>query len=100
MPVGLDELLGGGALAAAPRLLGAVLHGRGVSLRLTEVEAYLGAIDPGSHAFRGRTARNATMFAPGGRLYVYRSYGIHACANIVCGPEGEASGVLLRAGEV
>jgi len=88
------------ALEVAPLLLGAVLHGRGVSVRLTEVEAYLGTADPGSHAYRGRTPRTATMFGEPGRLYVYRSYGIHACANLVCSPVGEASAVLLRAGEV
>lgn len=89
------------AVEVAPLLLGAVLHGRGVSVRLTEVEAYLGdGTDPGSHAYRGRTARNATMFGAPRHVYVYRSYGIHACANLVCSPAGEASGVLLRAGEV
>lgn len=88
------------ATEVAPLLLGAVLHGRGVSVRLTEVEAYLGEQDPGSHAFRGRTRRTATMFGPAGHLYVYFSYGMHVCANIVCGVDGEATAVLLRAGEV
>lgn len=71
-----------------------------VSLRLTEVEAYDGATDPGSHAYRGPNRRNATMFGEPGRLYVYRHLGLHHCVNVVCGPEGEASAVLVRAGEV
>jgi DNA-3-methyladenine glycosylase len=88
------------ATEVAPLLLGAVIHGRGVSVRLTEVEAYLGDADPGSHAFRGQTRRNATMFGPPGHLYVYFTYGMHVCANVACSPEGVATGVLLRAGEV
>ena len=71
-----------------------------MTVRLTEVEAYAGPLDPGSHAYRGPTARNAVMFGPPGRLYVYLSYGLHHCCNVVVGPEGEASAVLLRAGEV
>lgn len=84
----------------APLLLGATLHGRGASLRITEVEAYLGADDPGSHAYRGQTRRNSVMFGPAGHLYVYFTYGMHTCANVVCGGEGEPMGVLLRAGEI
>jgi DNA-3-methyladenine glycosylase len=87
-------------LEVAPDLLGVVLSHGGVAVRLTEVEAYDGPNDPGSHAYRGRTPRNGTMFGPPGHLYVYFSYGIHWCANVVCGPEGTASAVLLRAGEV
>lgn len=94
-----DDLAGPVQLAA-PRLLGAVLRHDGVAVRLIEVEAYDGAADPASHAYRGRTARNAVMFGPPGHLYIYFSYGVHWCGNVVCGPDGTASGVLLRAGEV
>lgn len=96
----LAELLSERPEVVAPRLLGALLSRGGVTVRLTEVEAYAGDSDPGSHAFRGRTPRNAVMFGPAGRLYTYFTYGMHVCANVVCGPEGQASAVLLRAGEV
>jgi DNA-3-methyladenine glycosylase len=98
------ELLALPAPEVAPLLLGWRLTARGagetVTVVLTEVEAYQGAEDPASHAYRGQTRRNATMFGPPGRLYVYLSHGLHLCANIVCGPEGVASAVLLRAGRV
>jgi DNA-3-methyladenine glycosylase len=91
-------------LAVAADLLGAHVTVRSdegdVTIRLTEVEAYDGDADPGSHAFRGRTARNAVMFGEGGRLYVYRHLGLHHCVNVVTGTTGRASAVLLRAGEV
>jgi DNA-3-methyladenine glycosylase len=71
-----------------------------VVLRITEVEAYLGDLDPGSHAYRGRTPRNAVMFGEAGFVYTYFTYGMHVCVNLVCSPVGEASAVLLRGAEV
>jgi DNA-3-methyladenine glycosylase len=103
-----DDLLGL-PVDVAPHLLGAqlitVVDGVETRLRITEVEAYHGkgtgpVPDPGSHARMGYTARNATMWGESGHLYVYLSHGIHSCINVVCGPAGEAGGVLLRAGEV
>lgn len=93
-------LLSGDPLDVAPRLLGSVLHGRGVAVRLTEVEAYRGADDPGSHAFRGETPRTRPMFQGAGHVYAYFTYGMHTCVNLVCGEPGTASGLLIRAGEV
>ena len=87
-------------LDVAPALLGCTVEHAGVTVRLTEVEAYAGTSDPGSHAYRGPTPRTEVMFGEAGHLYVYFTYGMHWCANVVCGPTGEASAVLLRAGEV
>jgi len=89
-------------VSAARRLLGATLGGRGVRAVVVEVEAYGGVPDgpwpdAAAHSYRGRSGRNAVMFGPPGRLYTYRSHGIHVCANVVCGPDGTAAAVLLRA---
>lgn len=94
------SLLRGAPLDVAPQLLGAVLRHGEVAVRLTEAEAYDGARDPGSHAHRGETKRNRSMFGPPGHLYVYFTYGMHTCCNVVCREEGTAGAVLLRAGEV
>ena len=94
----------GPAQEVAPALLGCVLESWSpdglVSVALTEVEAYAGQADSASHAYRGLTGRTAVMFGPPGHAYVYFTYGMHFCVNLVCLPEGTASAVLLRAGAV
>ena len=92
------------SVPVAPDLLGCVLEHQTeaglVAVELTEVEAYTGASDPASHAYRGKTARNAVMFGPPGHAYVYFTYGMHFCVNLVCLGNGSASAVLLRAGRI
>ena len=93
------------SVEVAPDLLGCVLEHETadglVAVELTEVEAYAGRSDPASHAYRGKTPRNAVMFGPPGHAYVYFTYGMHFCVNMVClGEEGSASAVLLRAGAI
>lgn len=98
------DLLAHPAEEVAPKLLGSVLTCKTpegtVRIAVTETEAYSGTDDPASHAYRGRTPRNAVMFGPAGHLYVYRSHGLHWCANVVTGTDGTASAVLIRAGRV
>lgn len=99
----MRALLSAPAPEVGPALLGSVLTttlaGQDTAVIVTEVEAYA-SDDPASHSFRGRTRRNSSMYGPPGTLYVYRSYGIHWCMNVTTGPEGEASALLLRAGEL
>jgi DNA-3-methyladenine glycosylase len=99
------DVLATDPVSAARLLVGAVLTGRGVTATVVEVEAYGGPPDgpwpdPASHSFRGAGGRNLVMFGPPGRLYAYRSHGIHVCANVVCGEVGVAAAVLLRAAVV
>jgi DNA-3-methyladenine glycosylase len=98
------EFFARSSVQVAPDLLGCVLEHETaaglVAVELTEVEAYAGQADPASHAYHGRTRRNAVMFGPPGHAYVYFTYGMHFCVNLVCLPEGSASAVLLRAGRV
>ena len=102
--VAADQLLVD-PVAAAHRLLGATLIGRGVRATVVEVEAYGGVPDgpwpdASAHSYRGLSGRNAVMFGPPGHLYTYRSHGIHVCANVSCGPDGVAAAVLLRAAAI
>ncbi|WP_326546700.1 DNA-3-methyladenine glycosylase [Mycolicibacterium sp. ND9-15] len=99
------EVLSADPLTAAQRLLGAVLTARGVSATIVEVEAYGGPPDgpwpdAAAHSYRGPGTRNRVMFGPAGRLYTYRSHGIHVCANVVCATDGVAGAVLLRAAAI
>ncbi|SEC11583.1 DNA-3-methyladenine glycosylase [Paramicrobacterium humi] len=95
----------GSAVDLGPLLLGTLISHTTdegtVTIRLTELEAYIGnGVDPGSHAYRGKTKRNSSMFGEPGHLYAYFTYGMHVCGNMVCSPEGEPAGLLMRAGEV
>ena len=99
-----EEILGLSPTEFAPHLLGAhvssYVDSQLVVVRITECEAYVGAQDPGSHAYRGKTKRNAALFGPPGTAYIYFTYGMYYCANVVCGQDQIAAGALMRAGEV
>ncbi|UQX12527.1 DNA-3-methyladenine glycosylase [Candidatus Mycobacterium methanotrophicum] len=102
--MGADQLAGD-PVEGAHRLLGATLTGRAATATIVEVEAYGGVPDgpwpdAAAHSYCGPTGRNAVMFGPPGRLYTYRSHGIHVCANVVCGADGTAAAVLLRAAAI
>lgn len=96
MPIDLSTR----ALTVAPSLLGSIVGFGSVSIMVTEVEAYEGVDDPASHAWKGPTPRSKIMFGPAGHVYVYLSHGLHHAMNLVCGPDGTASAVLLRSGRV
>lgn len=89
-----------GPLELAPLLVGALVSDGGVTVRLTEVEAYAGSDDPAAHAYRGPRPRTRDLFGPPGTLYCYLSHGLHICGNVVCGPPHGGAAVLLRAGRV
>src|SRR5205085_7832952 len=99
-PTTIEAFFARPSLAVAADLLGSRLAASDVVVEITEVEAYDGEEDPASHAWRGRTPRNAVMYGPAGRVYVYFTYGMHHCVNLVCAEPGTASAVLLRAGRV
>jgi DNA-3-methyladenine glycosylase len=96
----VEEFFGRPVADVAPDLLGSQVASGGVTVELTEVEAYAGLGDPASHSYRGPTKRNEVMFGPPGRVYVYFIYGMHWAVNLVCQPDGDAGAVLLRAGRV
>jgi DNA-3-methyladenine glycosylase len=96
----IEEFFGRRVADVAPDLLGSRVSCGGVTVELTEVEAYAGLADPASHSYRGPTKRNEVMFGPPGRVYVYFIYGMHWAVNLVCQPDGDAGAVLLRAGRV